>query len=716
MPYPAILSEHTIARGVHASCLPVSIPHQLPDLEVVGQTPVPHRVSASCTLLRVHRRSAYELARAQARCADIAAAVVVAEWSSCSEHAAAPARGDEASFFLCRCGRGSGASSAAPPSSVTCSTHWAVLRVRCVPHTASAVGLECYRSGGGTCQQWMAWRLRLGTVLYASDWQFLVSQQDREETATDSSFDLGATGAKREATVRADMDALSTFFPALHHSHYYATAQAFVHHCRHSDEHLVWCEKDPLLSVEWAGVEEAQTEVLTHHDAGSPTAKECGNAGVECTSVVAPENSYMWRPHVSGSRKRRRRWLSQRGRECPSARARHDAVSSFTHHRSTRAITLSCSVDTTTATSAVALDSICCAYLLGLKHHHDCLSASGEGSVSTTAAAPAGVQKQCSESPNVPQPPLYTSSEHVEEVLQSSSFARWYLALRPACRSALHVPRSGGAAAAATLEVRGTEEAGSDEARRRALQEVFLHGIAVSLALWFCTRRRRSSSIGTVEGFALQQREPSPTPFTTSTGDTTVLVAALLRDWWNQLSQEAAEFLAVSETAARASPQRRWSRCCIAHQVWASLQMWDCASSRRPAAAVAPPPAPLVRLCVACAIVVTCAHRSQERMLCWNVCAPTVEPSDVNADKTVDYDASAGARSTRSDTNGGAPDGSGRAPSIDGVASSMRCISASCRLPRMSVKESRRWCDDYRACMDLVLQLLFAEQQQHWAP
>lgn len=712
MPHPAILSEHTIARGVHASCLPVSIPHQLPALEVFGQAPVPHRVSTSCTLLRVHRRSAYEPARAQDRCANTAAAVVVAEWGSCPELAVPPAGGDEASLFRYRCSGGPGASSAAPPSNVTCSTQWVVLRVRCVSHTGSAAEFESYRSGGGACQEWMEWRLRLGTVLYASDWQFLVSQQEREEATTGSSFDLGVTGAKREQTVRADMDALSTFFPALHHGRYYSTAQAFVHHCRHSDEHLVWCEKDPLLSVEWAGVKEAQLEVPTHHDADSPTAKRCGNAGVECTSVVGPENVDMWRSHVGRSRKRRRRWLSQRGRECPSVRARHDAVSAFTHHRSTRATALSCSVGTTAATSATALDSIYCAYLLGLKHHRDCLSASGEGSVSTTAAAPAGVQNQCSESPNVPQPSLYTSSEDVEEVLQSSTYARWYLALRPACRSALYVPRSGRAAAAAavTVEARGAEKAASDEVRRRALQEVLLHGIAVSLALWFCTRS--SSTCDSVEVCALQQREPSPTPFTTSTGDATVLVAALLRDWWSQLSQEATEFSA-SATTARAGPQRRWNRCCIAHQVWASLQMWDCASSLRPAATMVPPPAPVAHLCVACAIVVTRVYRSQEQMLWWSVCAATAKPSQACADKAADCDASAGARSTRSDTNGGAADGSGRAPSMDEVASNMWCTSASCRLPRMSVKESRRWYDDYRACMDLVLQLLLAEQQQH---
>ncbi|AYU82858.1 hypothetical protein, conserved [Leishmania donovani] len=713
MSHPAILSELTIARGVHASCLPVSIPHQLPALEVFDQTPVPQRVSTSCTLLRVHRCSAYEPAREQDRCADTAAAVVVAEWSSCPELVAPPAGGDEASLFLYRYGGGPGASFAAPPLNFACFTQWVVLRVRCVSHSASAVELESYRSGGDACQEWMEWRLRLGTVLYASDWQFLVSQQERKEATTGSSFDLGVTGAKREQTVRADMDALSTFFPALHHGRYYATAQAFVHHCRHSDEHLVWCEKDPLLSVEWAGVEEAQSEVPARHDAGSPTDKECGNAGVECASVVSPENADMWRSHVGGSRKRRRRWLSQRGRECPSAQARHDAVSALRHHRSTQATTLSCSVGTTAATSTVALDSICCAYLLGLKHQ-DCQSASGEGSVSTAAEAPAGIQNQCSESPNVPQPPLYTSSKHVEEVLQSSSYARWYLALRPACRSAFYVPRSGRAAAAATVEVRDAEKAASDEVRRRALQEVLLHGIAVSLALWFCTGS--SSTCDSVELCALQQREPSRTPFTTSTRDATVLVAALLRDWWNQLSQEAAEFFSLSAATARAGPQRRWNRCCIAHQVWASLQMWDCASSLRPVAAVAPPPASVAHLCVACAIVVARVHRSQERMLWWNVCAPTVKPSQACADEAADCNASAGARSTRSGTNGGAADGSGRAPSIDGVASSMRCTSASCRLPRMSVKESRRWCDDYRACMDLVLQLLFAEQQQHWAP
>ncbi|GET92567.1 hypothetical protein, conserved [Leishmania tarentolae] len=705
MLHPAIRSEHTIAKGVRASCLPLWIPHQLTALEL-GMTPVPHRVSTPCTLLRVHPCSACESIHAQDRCSDTAASVVVAEWSLCPEHVAAPASSDKDSLFLCNCGGGLCASAAASLSKVTCSTHWVVLRVCSLPPTSSAAGLQRSRSGVGTCQQWVERRLRLGTVLYASDWQFLVSQQEREAAAKENSSAIGVTDAKSEQTTTADMDALSTFFPAMHHGRYYATAQAFVQHCLHSDEHLVWCEQDPLLSVERTGVEDMHADEPAHHDAGSHTAKACSNIAVECTSVVAPENVDRWRSHVGVSRKRRRRWLSQHGRKCPSARAFQNAVWTSTHHQSTGDAALSCSL----GTSVTALNSIYCAYLLKLKYLHECLPAGGEESLVTTAsAAPAAIQEECSEPVKVPQHSLCTSSEYIEEALQSSSYARWYLALRPACRSALHIPDSGGTTAA-TVVVGGAEKAAAEEALGRALQEVFLHGITVSLALWFCTRT--SSTLGSVDVSALQQRESSPTSFTASTGSATVLVAALLRDWWNQLNQEASELYCASATARPADRQRRWSRCYIAHQLWASFQTSDGTRSLRPAAAAELPPAPLAQLCAACAIVVVCVYRSQERTVCWNVSAPTVETGHSCAGKVAGHDASTGERSGRGD----AADSSARAPSIDGALSNMKLTSASCRLPRMSEKESRRWCDDYRACMDLVLQLLFVEQQEHWAP
>ncbi|CAM43276.1 conserved hypothetical protein [Leishmania braziliensis MHOM/BR/75/M2904] len=693
---------------MHASCPLVWIPHHLPALKAFGQAPVPHHISTPCALLRIHQRSASESGRAQHPCTDTAAAVVVAEWPSCPGHIATPSGSDNDCFFLCHCGRGPGVSSAAPPSNVTCCTHWVVLKMHRVLHTARAARVKIYPSGDGSCQQWMGWRLRLGTVLYASDWQFLVSQQERKTATVESCLDIDITGVKNEQTATADMEALSTFFPALHHGRYYPTAQAFVYHCRHSDEHLVWCEKDPLVSVVWEGAEGGKTEAATQHDAGSPIVKECDKAAAGYTSVVAPTNAQECQSRMGESRKRRRYWLSQLRRECPSTRARRNAVPSCMHRSSAEAATFSASASTAAVTSTTALDSICCAYLLTLKHPHNCLSESGERLVPTTAAAPANVQEQCSKSLHVSQSPLRSSSEDIEELLQSSSYASWYLALLPACRSALLVPH--GTGAAATMSVGGAEKASHNDTRRRALQEVFLHGITASLALWLC--KRSSGAFGSIEACALQQCELSPALFTASTGDATILVAALLRDWWNRLSQEATQYFSLSATAAQGGSQQRWNRCCIAHQVWTSLQTWDCVSNVRPAPDVAPPPAPLKHLCVACAIAVTSIQRSHEQVLWWNMPGPAMEPSREYADKAADCDASAGTWATQSAANGGAAETTGRSPSIDGVAPNMLYTPASCRLARMSANESRRWCDDYRACMDLVLQLLFAEQEQ----
>ncbi|KAG5491935.1 hypothetical protein GH5_00830 [Leishmania sp. Ghana 2012 LV757] len=696
-----LLRERTTSRHMHASCLLVWVPYQLPALQVFRQTLAPLRVSIPCTLLRVHQRSATEPARAQRRYGGSAAVAVVAEWNTSPERVSSPFGEDEDWVFPRRWGCGLVVGSVAPPSNVAYPSQWVVLRVRQVSHKDTAAGVE-------SCQQWIDRRLRLGTVLYASDWEFLVSRQERKATTTERTSTLSVTGSTGKQTVTADMEALSTFFPAVHHGRYYATAQAFVRHCRHSDEHLVWCEMDPLVSVEWVGAEEAPTEAAAHQGSRSLMLKECGNAAVGCTSMAAPGGAGTWHSRVRGSRKRRRRWLSQCARECSSARPRQVEAPSCTHHPAAEAATLPCPASTPAATSATALDSVCCAYLLTLKPPLGCLCASSEELVSTTAAATADTQEQGRRSFDAPPPPPNISRAHTDETLQSSLYASWYLALRPACRSALRVSHSAAAVA------RGAEEAGGEAVRHIALQEVFLHGIAASLALWFCKHGKCSSAFASVDVCEPRPSEPSPTALTASTGDAAVLVAALLRDWWDQLSREATQSFAVYATAARTGPVQRRCRRCVAHQVWASLQAWDRASDQVGYVAVAPPPAPLERLCVACAIVVTFIHRRQEQILWWNASPPAVAPSRGDAEKTDDDDASADDWAVPSDANGGAVHGTGRAPSIDRTASNTLYTSASCRLTRMSVKDSRRWCDDYHACIDLVLQLLFAEQQRQW--
>ncbi|KAG5466644.1 hypothetical protein LSCM1_00813 [Leishmania martiniquensis] len=710
MPQQALLRERTTSGRMHASCLPVLLPHQFPTLQGFNQTPVPLRLSIPCALLRVHQRSASEPARAPYRYPDSAAAEVVAEWNAPSEQVVFPLGGNGGYLAPCRCGRGLGVGSVAPLSSAASATSWVVLRVQRTPHTGSEAGMESCRSGDdsgfGSCQQWIDRRLRLSTVLYASDWQFLVSRQERKSATVEHSSTLGVSASEREPAATADMEALSTFFPALHHGRYYATAQAFLRHCQHSDEHLVWCETDPLVSVEWVGTEEAP-----HQGACLPVMQERGKAAAEWGSFIALESAGARRSCVGVNRKRRRRWLSQRVRQCPRARIGQIAQPSCTEHQFAEASALCCSTVTRIITSVTALDSVFCAYRLTLKSSVGCLSASGEG-LSAIAAAAAGIRAQGSTSSQAPLPPPDISREELDEALQSPSYASWYLALRPACRSALHTPHR---AAAMAAGMGSAEESVGEAARRGAVQEVFLHGVAASLALWFCKQGKCRSTFASVAVCKPRLSEPSPTPLTASTGGAAVLVAALLRDWWDQLSQEAAQFFAVPATAAPAGPPKRRSRCSIAHQVWVSLQAWDRANSAPPIAAAAPPPAPLERLCVTCAIVVTFIHRSQERNLWWNAPGPTAEPSREYPGKADDDEALAKEGAVPSDANDGAAYGTGRAPSIDGVASNKSCTSAAGRLPRMSLNDSRRRHNDYRACMDLILQLLLAEQQQHWA-
>ncbi|KAG5492479.1 hypothetical protein JKF63_01057 [Porcisia hertigi] len=711
----------TIERSLHTSCLPLWTPHQLPTLEAFDPTHGALRVFSPCSLLRVQQHSASESAYSQHRSADTPAAVVVAEWGSCSAHMTASFDGGKSNFLRCHCSGGHVDGSVAPPSSVTCLNHWVVLKVDGVSHMASVAEAEVPQHsvdvGGGDCRRWVNCRLQLSTVLYASDWQFLMSRQEQSTVTSEGSLVVpSATVAAHEQTPTADMEALSTFFPALHHGRYYATAGAFVHHCRHSDEHLVWCEEDPLVSVEWAAAaDEGRAEMLTHTGAGAPmAATDLNSATVECTSAIASETADTRLSHIRGSRKRRHQWLLERERERTTARARHDAMPSATYPSSNERGATSCSGGLTPDTNFMKINSIDCAYLLTLKRSRDCLRANGEDSAPAATADTAHTHEQSSKPPDTQQPPLCTSTGHIEEVLRSSSYAHWYSALRPVCRCALRIPQTPGAPGGVKC---GAEQLGGGETQLRALEEVFLHGVTASLALWFCSNDSSSGGgLGCVGMGARQRCEPSSTPSTASAGDAVTLVAALLRDWWKQLTHEATQPFFVSTTSAPASPHPQNSRSSIAYQTWTSLQHWDCVGNPNPAASsVSDPPSQLRHLCVACAIVATCIHRSKEQMLWWNVSSSTLERNQEFAGMASDCEASYEAGIALCDTNADAAAAADQTPSIDCVTSNTLYNSASCRLPRISVEESRRWRHNYRQCMDLVLELLFAEQQSHWS-
>ncbi|KPA85920.1 hypothetical protein ABB37_00229 [Leptomonas pyrrhocoris] len=681
-------------------------PHN-PLLSAAGECALqPLRLTNSCTLLRILR----DAADAEASLEPFV--MVVASWAVSPSPLARPLDVVHLPFSLFPL----------PPSllstkgdsehervgySVFSKTAWLVLEIKkalssdpCYgvsrPPSSSSVAVDGAPSEKrGTRRR--ALRLRLGTLLYAPTWKFLFTRQSNDE-ATESVEYVAAAAAEGEEplhsalvanvntgklsankpTTTADREAFAVLFPALHHGRYYATPQEFAQHCLYSDDHLLWCENEPLMTVE---LESEEVEAEPFVDCGETKAHAVMGAlnvggctrGVRGTTDRVVSSFRFSNP----SRKRRRAWLAQlRGmfqrHESPGRHRRSLSSSTFL---SNNAFGVDHPFQPTTVPMGNSL--LCkthCAYVLS------CSSDDETGPVMDTSSAP-----------SLPQHlPLAGK-------VDDDAFATWYGVLRSACRGEC-------TALMDVLETTATVGSAVAGQVREAAVELLLHGIVTSLALW-C-----SQHVSAVHAAILKNVET---------------VAALLRRWWDSFVSETA----AQPTQATLPREMLAERRLVASSVSNVLQ-WCLPPANRlfhlpqnRNGEVASPnemteqslsmvavPSFLSTLTVRCAAAITRHQRCVDRAQLWSSTS-----NDLSDNEQVKACQETSLETPQQRSLTGTPHISNEV-TVDGrkstpTGSLPMSSEAGCKeINRLSPQESCQRRDNFVACMDLVLQLLFEEQ------
>ncbi|KPI83427.1 hypothetical protein ABL78_7535 [Leptomonas seymouri] len=652
--------------------------------------PSPLQLTSSCTLLRILR----DTADAEA---SLEPSVAVAAWTTPPSLLARPFDAFRLPFLSSR-----------PPSSFTAknstehehaeysgslTTPWLILKAnntlsteQCgeVSHTASSPSIVLQSiPTAKRCTGCRARCLRLGSVLYAPTWKFLFTRQTSveagesadhhtaaggDEPSTAASLvktDISGGDANTSATA-ADREALAVLFPALHHGLYYATPQEFAQHCLYSDDHLLWCENEPLISVEWES-EEVNTAPLADRDkntlqvpsGASKTAGSTKGVRAACGPTVRSSG-------ISPSRKRRRSWIAHFRHALP----RHEPLGTSCIPLSS---TVSPALHATCNDSPFQCWTVAKSSLLGEPYGGYLLSRSSDDGNAKVTVLPSA--------PSLSPPPAF-KVKYVDD-----TFAKWYSVLRVACRAER-------IATMKTLERATAADSEVPRQVREAAMELLVHRIVASLALWYSQHESdmHTSLLKNVE-----------------------TVAALMRDWWKSFVAEASGqftkttllcgMLAEPSLAAfflsnvfqRRSQSGNRSICPSqdgGREVTSPNGMTE-----QPLSLVIVPSL-LSRLTVECAVAITRHQRGSGRVQLWWSTSKVLSGTEQQEARR-ESPSEANLRSTLA-----------HAPHIgdEAAATSVPAKPGCCAPVRLSPEESRQRLEDYEACMDLVLQLLFEEQ------
>lgn len=505
-------------------------------------------------------------------------------------------------------------------------------------------------------------RLCLGAVLHASTWQCLFTRQRGTVAGSAACGDrtcaerIDATCPSGAATA-ADREAFAFLFPAFHGGFYFATQHEFAHHCRCSDVHLLWCENEPLLTVEWTSerkeraavvMAKANAQALAAHGGDGDEKGQYGTDVSGAAKCSLPES-------LTSSRKRRRSWLA--GLHGPQRRRACFGLSAAA------------------AEERTAISATLCAYELSMR----LLQAETPATANT---------------PHLP-PPSPQQPTAVMAQLETDQMAAWYCVLCPAC----HASRTSVTKIVTLFD-------GSDNVpprHRAAAVELLFHGLLSSLALWCSTHGSDVCH---------------------STLNNTETFAALLLQWWSKLVEaaacSAAQLLSGEETAER----RRMALCAASLfpspllltgplAAFNPIRSEDEALPDRATAQLrfqTATPSFLARLAVDCAVAATRHQRWQDRKQCWSGtrAPPSMQPHAAEFEERRATPLQSGITALSRECS---EPGVGKPTSTTTAVLSGPAMTRSNVPLRLSQEEGKQCREHYEACMDLVLQLLVAEQQ-----
>jgi hypothetical protein len=531
-------------------------------------------------------------------------------------------------------------------------------------------------------------RLRLGPLLYAPAWRSLFSRLNRSTTDTlKTTNDSGVESSPkcsnapplalsedclRDATasttaaaaVAADWEAIAVLFPAIHHGTYFATPQAFERHCLYSDDHLLWCEDAPLMTVEWIAEEPQCTKTSAVADGRESVHR------IDVASVAPPpprvnrrtEEECPSSGRLNTSRKRRRIWLQKR--RSTAAWCNSPFTLRFSQCSPTRIGEDVNGREGLLPSTTVA--NVECWLLKGPCTYALSCTQSDESTTVTTAA------DACPRSSPLPAGELITGTQE---------FAAWYSELYLACR---------GQRASVRDSLESTAEAAVPRQLKEAAVEVLFHGIVTSLALWCCCGHKAYPCTIMAENVAS--------------------TAVLLRNWWRCLTLEAGVLRDPTPQlpgvlAERGKIAAAVFRVFLWHHQPRSLPMHNSSNAGSTGEALkarVPPFFPSLTL--DCAAAITRHHRRTDQKQCWWPARQACEPHEASSEAPCSLAESE--EKTLSDAASCATVLSSRA--ADCVLASTRNDGNEVR--RHSADSDSRRRENYVACLELVLQLLFAEQ------